>query len=155
MCSKLSKCKLLRKLQNTNEINVTNVWPPSFFPVISFANLSMGVRSQDCLYKISCTVTVSAKVRQRTDSPRLLRLAIRLRVSCLKGIVSREMNNFFEGLNNRNNTFWMSSYGFHNLSCLLWRKSKLKFLLASMKPLTNCEIHSESLFRLSDSRLCL
>jgi hypothetical protein len=61
------------------------------------------------------------------------------------------MNIFFEGLKNRNSTLWMIAYGFHNFKLPFWRKSKLKFLLASMKSLTNGEIHSckplpESLF---------
>ncbi len=42
------------------------------------------IRTPDCLYKISCTITVSAKVRQRTDSPPLLSLALRFCVSCRK-----------------------------------------------------------------------
>ncbi len=47
----------------------------------------------------------------------------------------------------------MSAHGFHNFQLsFLWRKSKMKFLLAT-ESLTNCEIpsstSSESLFRLS------
>ncbi len=43
---------------------------------------------------------------------------------------------FFEGPKPWNSTFWMSAYGF----VFLWGKSKMKFLLASMKSLANCEI---------------
>ncbi len=59
------------------------------------------------------------------------------------------MNIFFEGLKNRKSTFSMIAYGFHNFKLSFCEGNpKLKFLLASMKLLTNSEIPSMvTLFR--------
>jgi hypothetical protein len=58
----------------------------------------------------------------------------------LKGLC-HEMNNFFEGLKNQISTV-LSVYApiiENNFCCLVIEKKKIKFWLASMKMLTNCE----------------
>ncbi len=51
---------------------------------------------------------------------------------------------FFWDPKNQNITLWMSADGFIILAVVLWRNSKMKFLLTSMKPLTNCENSSSN-----------
>ncbi len=61
-----------------------------------------------------------------------------------KGIVSRD-ENLFAGHKNQNSTFCMIADGFHNLWLSFFLTSKIKFLLASMKPLTNCKSYRNPL----------
>jgi hypothetical protein len=61
-----------------------------------------------------------------------------------KGIVSRDKY-LFKGPKNSKQYFLNERLCFSQFSdVFLWRKSKMKFLLHSMKSLTNCEIHSRN-----------
>ncbi len=73
----------------------------------------------------------------------------------VKGIMSPD-EYFFEGPKIWNSTFWFSQFSV----VFLWKKSKMKFLLASMQSLTNCEIPSSKPLQraccsFSESRLWL
>jgi hypothetical protein len=63
--------------------------------------------------------------------------------SMLLLILSRD-NYLFEGPKNETVLFEWALMVFTILDFFLWRKSKVKFLLASMKSLTNCDIPSSN-----------
>jgi hypothetical protein len=56
------------------------------------------------------------------------------------------MNIFFEGPKNQNSSLGRSADGLHNLlAAVLLRNSEIKFMLAYMSSLTNCENLEQSL----------
>ncbi len=67
--------------------------------------------------------------------------------SLLKG-QCHEMYFFLQGPTNQNSFFeWAPRWSSQFLAVFLWRKSKMKFLYASMKSLTNCENPSSNLLQ--------
>ncbi len=72
-------------------------------------------------------------------------------VQQFKGIVSRDELYFFDGLKNQISTCfpYMPQQFLNFFAAFLWRKEKIKFWLASMKRLTNCENPSSNPFQIA------